>query len=492
LGAIVLAAFAAMWIFSNQTVRPLTRLTDIASAISHGSEAEPPSVSSGGAEVVQLAETMRQMHIAIRQREDQLRSQAAAIEAIERLGESLATELDPDSAIEAIVQAGVEMVDADAVQFVRGEVDGGGRRTVVAGPRPSLALAEDDRLIGDVLLGEDVDCGDLLGASGTTPGVVAETTSARSVLGVPIRTRNGVVEGALLLLRADANAYSTDHRRMATGLARWACIVLENANLYRQSQELVAELARSNEAKSDFIGIVSHELRTPITTIYGGALLLRLRRENLPEQAFNDMIVSISEEAERLHHLVEDLLAIARTEVVREPTPVDVGEVLRALVGEFATSHRRVLQLDVAPGMPPAMADSSYLRQVVGNLISNADKYTAVDLPVEVSAAPEDGEVVVRVQDNGRGIDEAELPQIFESFYRSKDAVERASGSGLGLTVCKRLVEAMGGRIWASNRPEGGLEVGFTLRMAPSGQPADAPGNNGRLAGAPLANESVS
>jgi signal transduction histidine kinase len=96
------------------------------------------------------------------------------------------------------------------------------------------------------------------------------------------------------------------------------------------------------------------------------------------------------------------------------------------------------------------------------------------------------------VQDNGRGIDEAELPQIFESFYRSKDAAERASGSGLGLTVCKRLVEAMGGRIWASNRPEGGLEVGFTLRMAPSGQPADAPGNNGRLAGAPLANESVS
>ena len=105
-------------------------------------------------------------------------------------------------------------------------------------------------------------------------------------------------------------------RRLAEGLARWACIVLENATLYAQSQDLIGKLEKSNEAKNEFLGIVSHELRTPITTIYGGTLLLRLRRESLPEQAFNDMIVSISEEAERLHHLVQDLLMIARTELV--------------------------------------------------------------------------------------------------------------------------------------------------------------------------------
>jgi signal transduction histidine kinase len=493
LGAIVLAGFVAMWVFSNQTVRPLTRLTGIAKGISEGKAEHAPSITSGGAEVVQLAETMAQMHTAIKEREDQLRVQASTIENIDHLAESLASELDLDRAIRAIIEAGVELTGADAAQFVHRDPSGATLRSTVTGRQPSLAPSVDDSIIEGVLGGAEIDAGDLQGQSGAAQGTAGASTVARSVLGVPIRTRNGTVEGALVLLGAEAHAYTAQHRRLATGLARWACIVLENAKLYSQSQELVAELEKSNAAKSDFIGIVSHELRTPITTIYGGALLLRLRRESLPPEAFNDMIVSISEEAERLHHLVEDLLAIARTEVVREPRPIDLAEILGTTVGEFATNHKRVIEVSVAAGLPPAMADASYLRQVVGNLISNADKYTDLGLPIEVSATMDDGEICVRVSDHGNGIDEAEISQAFESFYRSKDAAERATGSGLGLTVCKRLIEAMGGRIWAKNRPEGGLEVGFALRAAqhPSSANYSSGGTREPLAGKSIAGKSL-
>src|SRR5690606_10421495 len=151
---------------------------------------------------------------------------------------------------------------------------------------------------------------------------------------------------------------------------------------------------------------------------------------------------------------------------LREPRRVNVEDVIKTTLGEFSATHRRPLEVKTVRDLPDAMGDSSYLRQVIGNLLSNADKYTPMDLPIEVSASVEDGMIRVSVMDNGAGIAESELPQIFESFYRSKDAAERASGSGLGLTVCRRLVEAMGGRIWAQNRPEGGLEVSFTLRVA--------------------------
>ena len=466
LGLIILAAFATMWVFATRTVRPLGRLTEIASAISRGELAQDPGdVETGGnAEVLQLADAMSQMRRSIQQREEQLESQTHVMEVLEHFGESLASELDLDRAIEALVEAGVDLVDSHAVQFLHREHIADREDMAVGGPQPSLALSEDDPLVREVLTGKIVDIADRDAEPGEAARTGSGTPRARSVVGVPIRSRTNEVEGAFFLLSADAEAFTAYNRRLALGLARWASITLENARLYRQSQELVSTLAASNEAKNDFLGIVSHELRTPITTIYGGTLLLRLRRESLPEQAFNDMIVSISEEAERLHHLVQDLLAIARTELNTEPQPVVIAEILKTLITDFSSTHKRDIHTDVEPGLPPALADSTYVRQVITNLVSNADKYTPFDLPIEISAMEQDGEIFVRVKDNGSGVSEADLPQIFDSFYRTTDAVERASGSGLGLTVCKRLIESLGGRIWAQNRPEGGLEVGFTLQ----------------------------
>ena len=106
----------------------------------------------------------------------------------------------------------------------------------------------------------------------------------------------------------------------------------------------------------------------------------------------------------------------------------------------------------------------TYVEQVLRNLLANAMKYGGPSATARVVAEPGDHEVVVRVLDRGRGFDPAEAARLFELYYRSPSVARTLSGSGIGLFVCARLIEAMGGRIWATNRADGGAEFGFTLR----------------------------
>ena len=126
----------------------------------------------------------------------------------------------------------------------------------------------------------------------------------------------------------------------------------------------------------------------------------------------------------------------------------------------------RKVNLRVEEDVSPALAESSYVQQVISNLLSNADKYADADSEIDVECGREDGMVTVRVLDRGPGVPPGEIDHIFESFFRSKSTARQASGKGLGLTVCKRLIEAMTGHIWAKPRPGGGLEVGFALPAA--------------------------
>jgi two-component system sensor histidine kinase KdpD len=157
----------------------------------------------------------------------------------------------------------------------------------------------------------------------------------------------------------------------------------------------------------------------------------------------DDMIVSVAEESERLYRLVDDLLAIARTEMSEgvEREPVSITAVAEQSVAQLhRLSSSRPVEVRIADDLPAVSAEPSYLVHVVYNLISNADKYAPEGQPIKIEAVSEDAEVVLRVMDRGPGVAPDQLDQIFDSFYRTKDATERASGKGLGLTVCKRLV----------------------------------------------------
>jgi two-component system sensor histidine kinase KdpD len=180
------------------------------------------------------------------------------------------------------------------------------------------------------------------------------------------------------------------------------------------------------------------------------------------------MFESIAEEAENLYRLVEDLLAIARTEMSEaiEREPVLMANVIEQAVSNFARTSNHEVLVRISPDLPVALGEPTYLNQVVTNLLSNAHKYSPAELPIEVEAEGADDAVIVRVMDRGTGVPAEELDQIFERFYRSRSTAERASGKGLGLTVCKRLVEAISGEIWAENRPDSGLIVNVKLEAA--------------------------
>ena len=239
--------------------------------------------------------------------------------------------------------------------------------------------------------------------------------------------------------------------------------------LEAQAREAEEELRAAGKATTEFIGVMSHELRTPITTIYGGARLLQNRRKSLEEGAAEELIASIEEEAERLFRLVENLLALARSDLGEEIVPdvLPVGPLVEQAVRQFSSRRPgRPLEVNAAPGLPLVLAEPGYVHQVLHNLITNADKYSDAGRPIEVAIEADANEVTIRVLDRGAGVAEAELDQIFDSFFRSQSTARQAGGKGLGLTVCKRLVEAMSGRIWASRRDGGGLEVGFALPAA--------------------------
>jgi PAS domain S-box-containing protein len=222
-----------------------------------------------------------------------------------------------------------------------------------------------------------------------------------------------------------------------------------------------------DQARDAFIGMLSHELRTPITTIYAGAKLLA-RGGGLDSGVRDGIFEDIHDEAERLHRLVEDVVALTRFgegafEIGSEPVLLQrvLPAVVRSEEGRWpGGSFELVLQAD----LPPVSADATYVEQVVRNLLANAMKYGGPESRATIVATEASGEVLVRVLDEGPGFPEGEEDRLFELYYRSPSVARKISGSGIGLFVCSRLIEAMGGRVWAHNRPEGGAEFGFALR----------------------------
>jgi PAS domain S-box-containing protein len=215
-----------------------------------------------------------------------------------------------------------------------------------------------------------------------------------------------------------------------------------------------------------FLGILSHELRTPITSIYAASTLLA--RPGLDDGRRDELIGDLVHEAERLRRLVDDLVILARAErgtIQIHTEPVPLGHVMRRVCEQERLRHpTNRIELTVAPALPVARADEDFVEQIVWNLLENAAKYGPPDGEIEVIVDAPDGSPRVRVLDRGPGIDPAEAERLFEVFYRSERA-SRVAGSGIGLFVAHRLVESIGGTIWARPRDDApGAEIGFRLQ----------------------------
>jgi PAS domain S-box-containing protein len=223
----------------------------------------------------------------------------------------------------------------------------------------------------------------------------------------------------------------------------------------------------ADQVRDRFLGILSHELRTPITSIFGGSQLLLSRGERLTPEDRRELVGDVAAEAERLQRIVENLLVLARVERGAEfggSRPVLLNRALADLLQRERTLWPQVtINLDIPEEVPIVAADDEYLAQVMRNLLSNAAKYAGVGATIDVSVAVNGtSEVAILVRDNGPGIVAAEADELFRLYFRSPDTAA-TPGAGIGLFVCRQLVLAMGGRIWARSRPEGGAEFGLTL-----------------------------
>jgi PAS domain S-box-containing protein len=223
----------------------------------------------------------------------------------------------------------------------------------------------------------------------------------------------------------------------------------------------------ADHLRDTFIGMLSHELRTPVTAIYGGSQILLARGDRLDRDITRDLITDIAAEAERLHRLIENLLVLARVERGEDLVggePVLLQHVLPSIVDrERSLWLGTEIAVDVQAGLPTVRGHDGYVAQVIRNLLSNATKYGGSEANVEIVAEAGDEGVIIRVLDDGPGLDVETADRLFDLYYRAPAAAIKAPGAGIGLFVCRRIVDALGGTIWARQRPSGGAEFGFSL-----------------------------
>jgi signal transduction histidine kinase len=232
-------------------------------------------------------------------------------------------------------------------------------------------------------------------------------------------------------------------------------------------REAMLERERLARAAAEaFLAVMSHELRTPVTSIYGTAALLARDpvRPDLP-----DLLRDVQDEAERLRRIIDDLLVLSgvdRGHIPLSPEPVLIQHAVPEVIADARRRFPDVTFVDTIPaGLPPVIADTTALRQVLYNLVSNAAKYAAADGPVTITAVESGAVVAVAVLDEGPGVG-PEPGALFELFYRSPHTAPRASGTGIGLYVASQLSRAMDATIEASNRDGGGAAFTVTLPKA--------------------------
>ncbi len=305
---------------------------------------------------------------------------------------------------------------------------------------------------------------------GRPAGLGTETVRGATRLRPPL-ARGPRVPGLLAVPPGDGRPPDAEQRQTLEAAARQAALALERASL-AEAARLADLRARTEELRSSLLSTVSHDLRTPLATIKGAATVLRA---GLPADGPAEGVAlarSIEDEADRLERLVGNLLDMTRLEsgelrLQREWIP------LEEIVGAAATRLEeplgaRPLVVDLPSDLPLLAVDATLLEQVFVNLLENALRHAPGDTPIEVRAREAGGSVTVEVADRGPGLPAGAEARLFEKFFRAGSPARR--GAGLGLAICRGIVEAHGGRIAAANRPDGGAVFRFTLPV-----PGDTP-----------------
>ena len=301
-------------------------------------------------------------------------------------------------------------------------------------------------------------------------GLGTATLPGAAALYVPLPGSAGPV-GVLGVRPSDTGAFDSPERlHQLEAFASQIALALERARLAQDAQD--AELRiESERLRNSLLSSVSHDLRTPLATITGAVTTILDEGDRLKPAGRKELLESARDEAERLNRLVQNLLEMTRLEsgalqLQRELHPLE--EVIGAALGRLGKrlGDRRITTR-VPPDLPLVPIDDVLIEQVLVNILDNAVKYTPAGTPIEIMTTAGEHNVTVEITDHGPGLSPGTEDKVFEKFYRAERL--REHGAGLGLAICRGIIRAHGGRIWAHNNPGGGFSFLFTL---PLGDPA--------------------
>lgn len=308
---------------------------------------------------------------------------------------------------------------------------------------------------------------ELASLTGSSPyGERLRELGLTSVLLVPLTAR-GRTLGAISLARSgDAPPYVESDLAVVQELARRAALAVDNARLYREAR-------REAKARERTLGVVSHDLRNALNAaILHSELLLDLSSEQLAGGQGRKQMLGLRRSLDYMHRLVQDLLDVDSIESGRlslqlaalDPTllAAEIEEMFTPLARERSIE----LTVDIPADLRPMNADHVRIVQVLANLITNALDFTAPGGRIRVAAAPVGDAVRFRVEDNGSGIAESDLPHVFDRHWRGPQPSGGSRGSGLGLTIVRGIVQAHGGESWVESTEGRGSTFFFTLPPA--------------------------
>jgi signal transduction histidine kinase len=496
--AVGLAIDASAWLVG--LVAGVVWLTQL--ALGHRESAPLPAPVDGAAApgqrmFAQSAAARRQMEQLTADLAETIETQRASAEVLRVIGDS-AFDLDP--VFKTVVENASKLCGADAGQIFM--TDGGFYRLRASfGVSPSYReLLERNpiapgrgTLVGRVALEQRmVQIADVLSDATYQWEEAQRAGSFRTIIGVPMLADEEVI-GVLSLWRQEVEPFTKRQIDLLTTLAAEGAIAIHNARLVQQLEEKSRQLEVAGQHKSDFLASMSHDLRTPLNAVIGFSdVLLEEMFGGLNEKQ-RDYVQDIHGAGRHLLELVNDILDLSKVEagqMVLDIRPFSLVAALEAsltMVRDRASQKGIALTLEVDSELDEIDGDELRIQQVMENLLTNAVKFTPAGGQVAVSARQRDGETEVCVTDTGIGIAEADCERIFESFQqggRGKNNQE-IEGTGLGLTLCKRIVELHGGRIGVESEVHHGSRFTFVLpvhqpngssSVAPADRPVTEPG----------------
>ena len=437
------------------------------------------SLALVGAFAAQAAIVVRNVHFvrALEARGAELARRVEQLEALSEVGGVVSSSLVLDEVLSSIIMNAVRFSGCDGgsiMEYVEDERCFSVRSAYASSPEllaklRTIRVELETTLVGrSALEGHPIAVPDL-GAVELDPHLkLLYDDGWRSMVAVPVLSGERII-GALVVRRKQPGEFSDETVEFLETFASQSALAVGNAQLFRELEGKTAELQVVSQHKSDFLASMSHELRTPLNAVIGFSEVLLERLFGELNDRQDEYLRDILSSGKHLLQLLNDILDLSKVEAGHmelERSTFSVRGALEyslSMVRERAASHGIDLAVEVAPGVDTLDSDELRFKQVLLNLLSNAVKFTPDGGRVVLAARPRGAEIAVTVTDNGIGIPPEDRERIFESFQQGRRGAQSEEGTGLGLTLCRRIVSLLGGTMWLETELGVGSTFGFSV-----------------------------